>query len=641
MKKNSLQRKQLLAVIRNKGNYLQSKVTNFLRPVRKPALKRESSNPLPCNRCYGYFARKQLWRHMRRCPANKSKEQVPYSHNLAQNMLLGQVEGNDFLKKNVFPHMRADNITLAVKSDPLICAYGGRFAKTHQDKHQVNFISRKMRELGKLLISIRKADPQIKSLMDALKPEHYDLLVKCTKEVAGFHRENNRFSSPTYAMNIQTSLKDCCQIACNYLYQHAKFPDKKSYDEAEFPFKRLIATIASEWKYDISHHAANNLQSSTMNKITIVPLANDLYRFKQYLITLANVSVSALEYDDRNSEAYRNLLQSAYCRVMLLCRKRCGELSRLTVELYKKSGDRETYEEFADAIRPSEMLLVRKFKRIVIQGKRKTTPIIFSADVQNHIDLVLKLRSHFVPESNPYVFVTLNTDNHISGYQVIRKHALNADLAHPEAITTRCLRKHLATVCQVLAMSDQDIEQLATFMGHTTDIHKKEYRLPDHIFQTAKVSKLLLMMEAGQAGQFKGKTLDEIEVDMESDILGEIGTQCNDIQDDEELAENRSMEDLVNVCAMAGPSTSSNVQPTASTSQPSFVKKKKFQRDTWSDEEKRIVLEYFSEHIQQKKPPKKGECELLISQHPDVLKHRTWQKVKVFIHNAYSNKRST
>lgn len=39
------------------------------------------------------------------------------------------------------------------------------------------------------------------------------------------------------------------------------------------------------------------------------------------------------------------------------------------------------------------------------------------------------------------------------------------------------------------------------------------YRLPQDIYQTAKVAKVLLMLEKGKGKQFKGKCLREIELD--------------------------------------------------------------------------------------------------------------------------------
>lgn len=39
-------------------------------------------------------------------------------------------------------------------------------------------------------------------------------------------------------------------------------------------------------------------------------------------------------------------------------------------------------------------------------------------------------------------------------------------------------------------MEKNDLEQLSTFMGHEKDTHMDWYRLPDDVYQTAKVSKL-------------------------------------------------------------------------------------------------------------------------------------------------------
>jgi len=40
-------------------------------------------------------------------------------------------------------------------------------------------------------------------------------------------------------------------------------------------------------------------------------------------------------------------------------------------------------------------------------------------------------------------------------------------------------------------------------------------------FQVAKVSKLLLMMEKGQGNEYRGKSLDEIDIDVDELLSGE------------------------------------------------------------------------------------------------------------------------
>lgn len=94
-------------------------------------------------------------------------------------------------------------------------------------------------------------------------------------------------------------------------------------------------------------------------------------------------------------------------------------------------------------------------------------PVIFSTDVQEHIDVLLQHRQRFFTDKNLYLFGNPKTTEPICGCKVLKKYATSAGAKNPQAITNTKLRKHLATLTQVLSMSETDIEQLATFMGHT------------------------------------------------------------------------------------------------------------------------------------------------------------------------------
>lgn len=72
------------------------------------------------------------------------------------------------------------------------------------------------------------------------------------------------------------------------------------------------------------------------------------------------------------------------------------------------------------------------------------------------------------------------------------------------------------------------MEQLAGFMGHTLGVHKGSYRLPNDLYQTAKISKLLLLMEQGKAAEYKGKALTDIELDLEEDLMATQDTDSGD-----------------------------------------------------------------------------------------------------------------
>lgn len=70
-------------------------------------------------------------------------------------------------------------------------------------------------------------------------------------------------------------------------------------------------------------------------------------------------------------------------------------------------------------------------------------------------------------------------------------------------------------------MTESELEQLATFMGHTLSVHKDSYRLPSDVYQTAKISKLLMLMEDGRDDKYKEKTLDDIDLNLDEEVKGD------------------------------------------------------------------------------------------------------------------------
>nr|CAI5822601.1 unnamed protein product [Callosobruchus analis] len=526
--------------------------------------------------------------------------------------------------------MRADKISLEAKSDDLICAFGARYLSTHREKHFVTLTSRKMRELSKVLLEIKKINPEVKCLFHALNPTNFDLFVQATQIVARYDPTKEKFEAPTFAMNIVNSLKQCCDIAINFVlrgrHRSAAIPNA----EAEVRFRTMIHLFQANWRFEVSSVAASNLNLNKWNKTTIFPLASDLKLLMIYLLDIAKQNIEKLQTDTRDATAYNNLVETIFCRVILLNRRRPGELQRMLLDIYMNCGnDKEQYQEFENIITKSERVLLRSLKRVVIRGKRsRGVPVLFSNDVQEHIKIMLKNRSKFVPADNVYLFAKAGCSNEISGYKTLKKHADKCGAKNPNALTSTRLRKHLATLTQIFNMSDNDIEQLASFMGHTVGIHRGSYRLPDDVYQTAKLSKLLLLMERGQAGDYKGKSLEEIELDMEKDLLEEPnGAEESDV-------ENGS--DIESEILFGGADV--NVPNNTYTSPGS--KKKKRILIPWTPEEKKLAKQYFKGHIRCSKPPKRHECQQLIDENPDIFKNRDWLKIKVFIQNQYTKKKA-
>lgn len=179
-------------------------------------------------------------------------------------------------------------------------------------------------------------------------------------------------------------------------------------------------------------------------------------------------------------------------------------------------------------------------------------------------------------------------------------------------------------------MTENDIGQLATFLGHTKEVHQQFYRLSESTFQVAKISKLLLMMEKGKGQEFRGKTLDEININVDTLVSDIEEAEEQELEEIEDIFDNNIKKNIHD--------NKLNKQVKIKNILKTNVKQHKFIRVPWSDEEKKVTTEAFKKHIIMKKAPRKEECEEIMKKYPHLFIDKTWKKIKTFIHNIYNSK---
>lgn len=224
-----------------------------------------------------------------------------------------------------------------------------------------------------------------------------------------------------------------------------------------------------------------------------------------------------------------------------------------------------------------------------------------------------------------------------------------ANLQRPDLIRSTKLIKHIGTIAQVLNLQNHELDILANFMGHEIRVHRNFYRLPENTLKLAKVSKILVAMEQGNISKYRGKTLDETEIDIDDNVEDGLG---NDIEKQEQsTALNKKNESENN--------TQLDVGEKVHDTQNSYVKNKKYTglpskklkkspikkaqktsiKKHWSKEEKDTVLKYFENEINLKIAPKKTKCEKCIAEN-NVLRNRSWKHIKYWVYNVISRRPS-
>lgn len=118
-----------------------------------------------------------------------------------------------------------------------------------------------------------------------------------------------------------------------------------------------------------------------------------------------------------NWKSYVTLLEAVYCRLVLLNRRRPRELQRLLLQKYITSNQNENvqdYDEFSKALSETEKVLMKSFKRIVIRGKPgRGIPVFFNKEIEDQLNLVLKCRYNIIQKNNNYFLATRNPLNRL------------------------------------------------------------------------------------------------------------------------------------------------------------------------------------------------------------------------------------
>jgi len=516
---NGDRKKALLTLIRNQGaeqhNMQVSKDgTGDIAVVYRPTWCMDATDYQSCEWCHGWYRPRQLWRHKRNC-----KLKPVQSRGGVRRVASGMILTSDISPevKTVIAGMQSGQERLIVSKDTLMHMLAAKLlSRSAHSKHHTNYIRSRLRTLARLLIQLRKTDSRLQcaDLQTAIAPRFFRSVIQAVQVISGYDNKTHTYTAPSLAIRLGHDLRKCAQ-----LLRSAALEKEDSTTAANAQqFNELCAT---EWNDDVGGSARRVLQDRKMNKKFLLPLTADVSKLTSHLREIMRTSVAVIQvqlFDMRFVEAFKRLTEAVLAMLILFNRRRQGEVSRLTVALYRDAAtvSRQTTD-VDSSLSPLEKHLLNAFHRVEIPGKRnRCVPLLMTSEQKSAVDLLSnqQLRSNAgVSADNEFVFAaTKGSMNHIRGNDVLRNHAALCGAHNPADLTSTNLRKHIATLSQVMNLQRHELDQLASFMGHNIDIHREYYRLPNDVLQTAKVAKILLAMEKGQISSLHGKSLDDVEV---------------------------------------------------------------------------------------------------------------------------------
>ncbi|XP_051929371.1 uncharacterized protein LOC127605660 [Hippocampus zosterae] len=512
----SKKRKVLLEQLRNKGDFKHNstvlkKGQGELVTWKQPTDAASIHDYLPCPSCYGWFLKTGLWKHHLVCRArelcedDKRKKGKRVQKDAASLLPTALSSGGC---EEIINNMRQDPVSFHIRSDYLICKYGESLYAKHgsvKSKHQ--YIAQRMRELGRFMLIAKEMDKTVMGLQDLCIPSKFKTAVDVAKRLTAFSPGKNEYGKPSTALKLGFCLKGAVEVLIGQTLM-------RDDDVAEKKAKKFLELLERNWKNHVSVSAHQTIEEKRWNRQDDIPLTKDIITLRDHLRMVEQEAKAELT-QKMSLSAYRKLNESVLAQIIVFNKRREGEASRMTLETYQNASTNPVNQDIFETLSPLEKELSKLLTRIEVRGKRgRKVPVFFTERMKESIDVLIEKREDAgIPIENPYLFARPGAMTNIRGCDCLRKYAEESNAENPTFLRSTKLRKQVATLCQLLDLGEQELEQVARFMGHDISVHRDFYRQTDKTFQIAKISKLLFAMEQG-TGTLSGKNLDTIQLSL-------------------------------------------------------------------------------------------------------------------------------
>ena len=471
--------------------------------ISKIVNKSESVNKnvtlLPCSYCHHYFVDYKLSRHMKACPV---KEYSPSSAAIGSGMRCYQRVGRfkdmtfveDEQSRKILASMKPDSITTAIREDAILMRYLRYQCKRYYDLSFVQTLKQKTRGLAAFMLHCRKMN-EFRDMSDILNPLRFEELYRCIQDFAGRGSDGQVM----YPSRLKKTCENLGEVAHREELWFAGLDRER--EESMVLFQRKLDGDA----HILSRAGRETLKKRMFNKVQMFPLFQDIAALNLFLDNLIQKSV-----DDNSVEDYVQLATSLLAKIILFNRKRPKEIHDLRWITFQEAllaNAKPVNPDIFDELDQLSKFLIRKMFRMEMLGKRSVkTAVLLTQPMLTAMKTLHRIRRRHVHESVHFIFARPGRcATPFVGGRALKVAAEKSGVADSALFRSTGLRKHLATMTQALHMTEYMQEDLAVFMQHSPDVHKRIYQLPQGEVQKYSITKCLYQMNFG-----KEVNLDEI-----------------------------------------------------------------------------------------------------------------------------------
>jgi len=510
IRKNSKERKRYLEMLRSRGNNRHNQEVLQTR-CGELKVKRINSNVLTtakafatCLYCKSMLYRKELWRHMRRCPT-KMLSKPPSVKTRVLNLVAAAESNPQNLSLDVrtmLSSLKKDEISAAVLNDSLLlrlaqCVYPRRDTQANN----LELIKLRLRHMGRLLLALRKKS--MCSFEDAVKLQNFGKVVEAVREIAGYNEKTKSCEKPSFLRIMGNSLKKISEI--NFARAWQENAGSKAINDAD-TFMKLCA---KEW-------AAVRPSESKGNTPT-APFIRDVQLLHRCMEKTAASAVESLTLYG-SPPVYSALLRVTAAQVFVLNRN-IAQVSRATFESFEKGirADLQDRDPAAGGGRsPLEQILSEATVRINLESNRgQKVTVALTPELLAAITLLVSKRGECcVHKNNPFLFGVpeASCTSVYHGHRCTLTYVTRCGAKNKAPLRSLYFLRHIERFFQILGLTGDNLERLAKLVGRDLPTDREYYRTPEAAGDIAKISELLSALQDGSLERLEGKSFEEIEI---------------------------------------------------------------------------------------------------------------------------------
>nr|CAI5840285.1 unnamed protein product [Callosobruchus analis] len=288
----------------------------------------------------------------------------------------------------------------------------------------------------------------------------------------------------------------------------------------------------------------------------------------------------------------------------------------------------------------------KKYSRFVIRGKKaRGVPVLIYKEIFESIKLLVKFRQEAnVAEENPYLFALPSNcpiHAHLDACKLLRLFAEQYGVSNPELIRGTYLRKHIATQSALMDLREEEVSDLANFMGHADKIHKDHYRIPVVSREIGRISGLL---EIGLGNKDNKK---ESCFQKDESSIQQIDSSINQNESSSQQKENcthqreSGSELSFNSCSNNSNGDDDNTRQDSWNEQAgrNSTEYGRSRCVRWTTEEKRIMTGEFKRNLEDGILPGLKYCQSILNKYECLRRHRNAESMKAWVNNTMRKKK--